>query len=99
MLSTMSVDTIVFQTFRKLGADDADDADAAKFAEEINASIDRRYELHAKQLATRGDVEAVRADTKKTRADLIKTVADSHRWTIAAIGIIVAAMAALQKLL
>ena len=96
MLSTMSVDTIVFQTFRKLGADDAD---AAKFAEEINASIDRRYELHAKQLATRGDVEAVRADTKKTRADLIKTVADSHRWTIAAIGIIVAAMAALQKLL
>ena len=92
----MSVDTIVFQTFRKLGADDAD---AAKFAEEINAAIDRRYELHAKQLATRGDVEAVRADIEKTRADLIKTVADSQRWTIAAIGIIVAAVAALQKLL
>jgi hypothetical protein len=63
----MSIDTVVFQTFRKL-----------------------------KQLATRGDVEAVRADIEKSRADLIKSIAESQRWTIAAIGIIVAA---LQKLI
>lgn len=82
-----------------LAQEAADDIDAAKFAEEINLAIDRRYELHAKQLTTRGDVEAVRADVEKSRADLIKTIAESQRWTIAAIGIIVAAVAALQKLI
>ncbi len=92
----MSIDTIVFQIFRKLGADDSD---AAKFAEEINTAIDRRCELHSKQPATRGDTEAVRAEIEKTRADLIKTIAQSQRWTITAVGIIVAAVAALQKLL
>jgi multidrug resistance efflux pump len=95
-MKIMSIDAAIFQTFRKLGADDAD---AAKLADEINTAIDRRYELHAKQLATRGDVEAVRADIEKTRADLIKSIADSQRWTITAIGIIVAVVAALQKLL
>ena len=92
----MSIDTVFFQTFRKLGADDAD---AAKFADELNAAIDKRYELHAKQLATRGDVEAVRVEIEKSRAELTRNIADSQRWTITAVGIIVAAVAALQKLL
>ena len=90
------MDTVFFQTFRKLGADDAD---AAKFADELNAAIDKRYELHAKQLATRGDVEAVRVEIEKSRAELTRNIADSQRWTITAVGIIVAAVAALQKLL
>ena len=92
----MSIDTVIFQTFRKLGADDAD---AAKFADELNAAIDKRYELHAKQLATRGDVEAVRVEIEKSRAELTRNIADSQRWTITAVGIIVAAVAALHKLL
>jgi hypothetical protein len=45
----MRIDSIVFQTFRKL---EADDIGAAKFADKINLAIDRRYKLHAKQLAT-----------------------------------------------
>ena len=92
----MSIDTVIFQTFRKLGADDAD---AAKFADELNAAIDKRYELPAKQLATRGNVEAVRVEIEKSRSELTRSIADSQRWTITAVGIIVAAVAALQKLL
>jgi multidrug resistance efflux pump len=99
----MSIDAVIFQTFRKLGVDDAD---SAKFADEINSTIDRRYELHSKQLATRGDVEAVRADVERVRADveraradLTRAIAESQRWTITAVGLIVAAVAAIQKLL
>ncbi|NJS37433.1 MAG: hypothetical protein HC765_15195 [Brachymonas sp.] len=51
------------------------------------------------QVATQGDVESVRADIEKVRADLLKSLAESQRWTITAIGIIVAVVATLQKLL
>lgn len=46
----MSIDAVVFRTFRKLGADDAD---AAAFAEELNQAIDKRYAIHADALATK----------------------------------------------
>ena len=72
-------------------------------AEAVYKEIDRRYELHSKQLATRGDVEAVRSevakiDTKLAEAEtrLIRFMANNQRWTIAAIGIIVALVAAIQ---
>ena len=72
----------------------------------VYKEIDRRYELHSKQLATRGDVEAVRSevakiDTKLAEAEtrLIRSMAENQRWTIAAIGIIVALVAAIQKLI
>ena len=68
------------------------DEEAAQLSDEINLAIDRRYELHAKQLATRGDLQEV-------KADLTKAILESQRWTIAAVGVIVAVVAALQKLL
>ncbi|NJS36809.1 MAG: hypothetical protein HC765_10955 [Brachymonas sp.] len=86
----MSIDRIVFQTFRKLGAPDED---AAQFADEIHAAIDRRYELHAKQLSTRGDLETAKAEIIK---ELSKQMADLQRWTvttiIAALAFVVAAI-------
>ena len=57
--------------------------DAGKFAQEMNLVIHRRYVLHSKQLATRGEEEAVRGEVEKRRADLIKTAVESQRWSIA----------------
>lgn len=85
----MSIDAVVFRTFRKLGIDDAD---AALFADELNAAIDKRYELHYKQLFTRGDGESM-------KAELVKAISDSQRWTVTAMFAGLAAVAVIQKLL
>ena len=57
--------------------------DAGKFAQEMNLVIHRRYVLHSKQLATRGEEEAVRGDAENRRAKLFKTAVESQRWSIA----------------
>lgn len=56
--------------------------------ESINKEIDRRYALHAAQLATRGDVEQVKAEIAKTESNLVK-------WLIATALVIIAAISAL----
>ena len=57
--------------------------DAGKFAQEMNLVIHRRYVLHSKQLATRGEEEAVRGDAEKRRTKLFKTAVESQRWAVA----------------
>ena len=52
------------------------------FAQETNLVIHRRYVLHSKQLATRGEEEAVRADAEKRRTKLFKTAVERQRWSI-----------------
>ncbi|RRD56076.1 hypothetical protein EII20_12625 [Comamonadaceae bacterium OH2545_COT-014] len=44
----------------------------------IDAAIDRRYELHAKQLATRGDIEAVRKEIGEMRGDMKAEIAKAQ---------------------
>lgn len=58
----------------------ADKARAA--AASVVSEIDRRYEMHSKQLATRGDVESLRADMFKAM--------NEQTWKLA--GIVVAGM-------
>ena len=41
-------------------------------AQSIERAIDRRYELHSKQLATRGDVELVRKEVGDVRTNMQK---------------------------
>ncbi len=85
----MSIDAVVFRTFRKLGIDDAD---AVAFADELNAAIDKRYELHYKQLFTKGDGESM-------KSELVKAISDAQRWTITTMFAALAAVAVIQKLL
>ena len=85
----MSIDDAVFKTFRKLGADDSD---AAAFADELNAAIDKCYTLHAEALATKKDLAEL-------KTELIKAIAESQRCTITAIFAAVGVYAALTKLL
>jgi multidrug resistance efflux pump len=61
------MDLDVFEAFRAAGVPD----DKARGAvEAINGLIDRRYALHAEQLATRGDVAGVRAEIAGVRAEV-----------------------------
>ena len=66
------MDLDVFEAFRAAGVPD----DKARGAvEAINGLIDRRYALHAEQLATRGDVAGVRAEIADVRAELRSEIA------------------------
>jgi hypothetical protein len=89
----MSIDAVVFKTFRKLGIDDAD---ATAFADELNSTIDKRYELHARQLATRGDLEAMKSEIIR---ELSKQMMDMQRWSLGVLFAGIAAVAAIVKLL
>lgn len=63
----------IYEAFKSAGVAD----DKAKAAvESINREIDRRYSLHAQQLATRADLAGLRTDLitiiAETKTDLIK---------------------------
>ena len=80
--------------------------EAKAAVESINREIDKRYSVHAQQLATRGDVEAVRkevpeAEARLTRAisEMHKSMGEMHRWTLTAVFGGMAAVAAIIKLL
>lgn len=68
-------------------------AEKAKSAvESVNKAIDQRYNLHAQQLATRGDVEQVRGDLK---AKMAKTEANLIKWLIGTALVTISTIAAL----
>lgn len=87
----MQVELAIFEALQSANVA-PDKARAA--AASILSEIDRRYELHSKQLATRGDVEALRADMNKSieslRSDMFKTM-NEQTWKLA--GIVLAGMA------
>jgi hypothetical protein len=102
------MDLDVFEAFRAAGVPD----DKARGAvEAINGLIDRRYALHAEQLATRGDVRAelrteiagVRAELRSEIAGVRTEIADAKseliRWCVGSIFSAVGAFAAITKLL
>ena len=99
----MQVELAVFEALQSVNVS-AEKAHIA--AEAIVREIDRRYELHSKQLATQSDVarveikiESLRADIKSSEANLTQQIATSQRWTITVMFAGLAALAALQKLL
>lgn len=91
----------IYSAFVKAGVSESD---AKAAVESINKEIDKRYAVHAQQLATRGDMESVRkevaeAESRLTRAiaEVQKSIVDMQRWTIAAVFAGMAAFAAIQK--
>ena len=75
------------------------EADAKAAVDSLNREIDKRYALHAQQLATRGDIEVVRKDVAELKAELMRLIAESQRWTITSIFAAVGLFAALSKML
>lgn len=66
--------------------------------EAINKEIDRRYELHARQLATRSDISELRQQSAEMEARLLKAINDLQRWTMGAVFAGMATVAAIVKL-
>lgn len=68
----------------------------------INKEIDRRYELHSRQQATRGDVEGVRKEIGELRGDakaeIAKAQAEIVKWCMASIFGAVALFATVTKI-
>ncbi|MCY7305514.1 MAG: hypothetical protein LH632_05080 [Rhodoferax sp.] len=93
----------IYSAFVKAGVPESD---ARAAAESINKEIDKRYAVHAQQLATRGDVESVRKEVAEAEIRLTpsitevqKSIVDMQRRTIAAVFGGMVAFAAIQKLL
>jgi hypothetical protein len=83
----------IYEAFQAAGIPN----DKAKGAvEAINKAIDSRYAIHAKELATRGDVE-------KVRADLIANIANAKveiiKWNVGAILASVGLFATVAKIM
>ena len=85
----------IYSAFVKAGVSESD---AKAAVESINKEIDKRYALHAQQLATRGDVESVKRDIAELKTELVKAIAESQRWTITSIFAAVALFAAVTKI-
>jgi len=78
----------IYEAFISAGVKE-DKARAA--VESINREIDKRYSLHADQLATRGDVIDVRKELAEAKVEII-------RWTVGTMFGAVALFAAIIKL-
>lgn len=78
----------IYNAFVKAGVSEAD---AKAAVESINKEIDKRYALHAHQLATRGDIEQVRKDLSEAKVEILK-------WTIGTMFASVGIFATIVKL-
>jgi hypothetical protein len=90
----------IFEAFRAAGVPD----DKARGAvQAINGLIDRRYALHAEQLATRGDLRAeasaLRAEIAGVRAEIADAKTEMIRWSVGSIFAAVGMFAAITRLL
>ncbi len=97
----------IFEAFRAAGVPD-DKARGVVAA--ISDLIDRRYALHADQLATRGDVASGRAELERVTGELTASIASVRteiaeakseliRWSVGSIFASVGMFAAITRLL
>ena len=74
--------------------------DKAKAAvESINKEIDRRYSLHAEQLATRGDIGDVRKEIAETKLEVAEAKTEIIKWAVGSIFVAVGLFATIIKVL
>ena len=85
----------IYSAFVKAGVPESD---AKAAVDSINKEIDKRYALHAQQLATRGDVEGVRKDMADMESRLLRAMNEMQRWALASIFAAVGLFAAITKL-
>ena len=85
----------IYSAFVKAGIP-AEEAKAA--VESLNKEIDKRYALHAAQLATRGDVESIKKDLAEMENRLLRAMSDMQRWTMGALFAALGALTVISKL-
>lgn len=85
----------IYNAFVKAGISEVD---AKAAVESISKEIDKRYSLHAAQLATRGDVGEVKQELAGMEGRLLRAMNDMQRWTLGAMFAALAALAVITKL-
>ena len=85
----------IYNAFIKAGVSEAD---AKAAVESLNREIDKRYALHAQQLATRGDVGEVKQELAEMESRLLRALNEMQRWTLGTIFAGVAVLAVITKL-
>ena len=85
----------IYSAFVKAGVS-AEEAKAA--VESLTKEIDKRYALHAAQLATRGDVESIKKDLAEMENRLLRAMSDMQRWTMGALFAALGALTVISKL-
>lgn len=78
----------IYNAFVKAGVSEVD---AKAAVESINREIDKRFSLHAQQLATKGDLSEM-------ESRLLRALNDMQRWTLGTIFAGVAVLAVITKL-
>ncbi len=78
----------IYNAFVKAGVSEAD---AKAAVESINRELDKRFSLHAQQLATKGDLSEM-------ESRLLRALNDMQRWTLGTIFAGVAVLAVITKL-
>jgi multidrug resistance efflux pump len=73
------------------------ETDAKAAVDSISKEIDKRYSLHAQQLATRGDVEKVGKDMAEMEARLLRAMSEMQRWTLTTMFAAIGALAVFLK--
>lgn len=73
------------EVFEALTAANVPSDKARAVAESINKEIDRRYELHSRQLATRSDIAEVQKQLAEMEGRLLKSINEAQRWTMGAL--------------
>jgi Tfp pilus assembly protein PilO len=102
----MQIDIAFFDALKQANVPEAA---ARAAAESLSHEIDRRYELHVKQLPNQTEFARMQADIKaefaslrtdiaNVRADLSKQIAEQQRWTITVMFASIVALGAIQKL-
>ena len=78
----------IYSAFVKAGVSESD---AKEAVESINKEIDKRYALHAQQLATKGDLAEM-------ENRLLRAMNEMQRWALGSIFAAVALFAAVTKI-
>jgi multidrug resistance efflux pump len=85
----------IYNAFVKAGVSEEN---AKSVVDSLNREIDRRYALHASQLATRGDIADIQKNLAEMETRLQRTMAEMQRWTLTAIFAGMGAVAVITKL-
>ena len=48
----------------------------------MNRAVDKRYNIHADQLATKGDLATIRSEIADVRRELAEAKVDIIKWTV-----------------
>ncbi|MFL9711446.1 hypothetical protein [Methylobacillus sp. Pita1] len=90
---------IVYELYDALKAINIPEDKAKAAAEAMNRAVDKRYNIHADQLATKGDLAAIRSEITDVRRELADAKVEIIKWSVGSIFVAVGVVAAIVRML